>query len=433
MNCSSLENKRYLTKKILFFLFCFFVFGLIDFNICFANTITIFPHKYLPSVFLLVDKQKQMLYVANYKNGTIKFIKREPCSTGAIKGDKTSHGDKKTPEGIYFFRKKINNPPDFLLYGNLAFPLNYPNPIDKLLHKNGDGIWLHGRGKKLVPYDTKGCIAIKNNPLKVIGNYIKLNFTPILIASKIKIRDPSPDQLKDLEKIRKIIEDWINAWKDKNDSYFKYYDKIAFSITSNTPFDKFIKQKRHYFKKYKWIDIFVPKIYILTGPYYIVSYFYEMFRCPYFKSTGIKRVYLMQKENEYKIVASEWIYSNINLDNEYLKLHTAKINSFLKKWKNAWENKDIEKFLSFYDKHATQNNLSAKESIYYHKQRLWRNIQKISVELQNINISIDPSGFKVKFLQKYRADHYQDIGIKTLIIYPYKGSYKIQKEIWRPL
>ncbi len=40
-------------------------------------------------------------------------------------------------------------------------------------------------GKKLVPYDTKGCIAIKTSTLKKLGAFIKPHLTPILIGSKV--------------------------------------------------------------------------------------------------------------------------------------------------------------------------------------------------------------------------------------------------------
>lgn len=125
MNYSVLEN-NITYKKIVSFLF--FLFVLIISRCGFSQTITIFPHEYLPPFFILVDKQKQTLYMTKYKDFTIYFQKREPCSTGANKGDKLRQGDEKTPEGIYFFSKKIKNPPNPILYGSLAFPLNYPNP-----------------------------------------------------------------------------------------------------------------------------------------------------------------------------------------------------------------------------------------------------------------------------------------------------------------
>lgn len=116
-------------------------------NNAISQPITIIPHKYLPKHFFVVDKNKQRLYLIEY-NGTINIITTVPCSTGANNGDKFSQGDEKTPEGIYFLTKKIHRPLDFVLYGNLAYATDYPNPIDKLFDKDGGGIWLHGRGKK---------------------------------------------------------------------------------------------------------------------------------------------------------------------------------------------------------------------------------------------------------------------------------------------
>lgn len=141
----------------------------------------------------------------------------------------------------------------------------------------------------------------------------------------------------------------------------------------------------------------------------------------------------MKKGKEYKIVATEWIPGNINLDDEYIKYHNKKINLFLDEWKKAWEEKDIEKYISFYADDARQKTLSSKESIIKHKQKIWNNIKKISVQLQDVKIEVIPKGFEVRFLQRYSADTYKDIGIKTIILYPYKRSYKILKEVWHPL
>ena len=116
-------------------------------------------HKYGPDEFLAINKKQQRLFM---------FEQRSPlalkdqffCSTGAIEGDKLSEGDKRTPEGVYFVQRRLDSGLDYQLYGNLAFPLDYPNPVDRLKGKTGHGIWIHGRGHDLVPRETQGCMAL---------------------------------------------------------------------------------------------------------------------------------------------------------------------------------------------------------------------------------------------------------------------------------
>ena len=55
---------------------------------------------------VLVDKSRQRLYLYLYHpEGKVELIRSFPCSTGRSEGDKLKEGDRRTPEGIYFFTK----------------------------------------------------------------------------------------------------------------------------------------------------------------------------------------------------------------------------------------------------------------------------------------------------------------------------------------
>ena len=113
--------------------------------------------KGVPGVVLVVDKSQQKLFVYDgEKRGLLREI---VCTTGQAKGDKLVEGDLRTPEGVYFIERRIENGLDFELYGGQALVLNFPNPVDKAAQKTGYGIWIHGRGRLIVPRDTRGCVA----------------------------------------------------------------------------------------------------------------------------------------------------------------------------------------------------------------------------------------------------------------------------------
>ena len=94
---------------------------------------------------------------------------------------------------------KINRPLDWDLYGNIAYSLNYPNPIDRINGKTGGGIWLHGRGKTFVPRDTRGCVALKVPDMRDVAGEA-LYGTPVVIASGVEwVQEPGDNEVEALE------------------------------------------------------------------------------------------------------------------------------------------------------------------------------------------------------------------------------------------
>ena len=92
-----------------------------------------------PELFLGIDKEAQTFYMFG-KKSPLEVVRKLTCATGRAQGDKTREGDKRTPEGVYFVEEKVPGKLDFELYGNYAFSLNFPNPVDRLKGKTGQGI-----------------------------------------------------------------------------------------------------------------------------------------------------------------------------------------------------------------------------------------------------------------------------------------------------
>ncbi|MBI1987567.1 MAG: L,D-transpeptidase family protein [Nitrospinae bacterium] len=136
---------------------------------------------------LLVEKRDQRLRLYKCQNANCQVVKSYRCSTGQKEGDKRRVGDRRTPEGVYFlvdFKRDKDLAPE---YGAGAFPLDYPNPIDRGKGKDGNGIWLHGTNKVNLPStDTKGCVVVSNNDLLDLSRYIRLRETPTVIKDKYR-------------------------------------------------------------------------------------------------------------------------------------------------------------------------------------------------------------------------------------------------------
>lgn len=141
------------------------------------------PDTALDKSLVLVDKGKREFFYLE-KNGEKIIRLHYPSIHGEIEGDKQVEGDLKTPEGVYFVRGKIQVPLDFEMYGNHAYALNYPNPIDRLRGKTGGGIWIHSKGDPIKGQFTQGCVAIDLANIKKLDEYLKPD-TPVLIAQGI--------------------------------------------------------------------------------------------------------------------------------------------------------------------------------------------------------------------------------------------------------
>ncbi len=94
--------------------------------------------------------------------------------TGANGGRKMSAGDKKTPLGLYYIVERKDQQSLAKIYGPLAYVLSYPNADDRANKRTGEGIWIHGTTDDTVPFQTKGCIELRNSNLKklaaIVGN-----------------------------------------------------------------------------------------------------------------------------------------------------------------------------------------------------------------------------------------------------------------------
>jgi murein L,D-transpeptidase YafK len=124
----------------------------------------------------LVDKTERHLQVYERKGETIEKILDFPSDMGKALGNKSKRDDFRTPEGIYFFEKKLNQPEiPYNLYGELAFTTDYPNVFDRRDSKTGSGIWLHAVPDTVpLTRGSRGCVVVRNEVIRKLKEYIKL-------------------------------------------------------------------------------------------------------------------------------------------------------------------------------------------------------------------------------------------------------------------
>lgn len=143
---------------------------------------------------VVVDAQKSRLYLLAQRNdgsgiGRLQVVFDAYVSIGNKGIGKWREGDTKTPTGVYFVQKHMN---DFMLpdlYGSGALTLDYPNPLDKQQQRTGSGIWLHGSPSEQYarpPKATDGCVVLANDDMLQLVKLGVRAGTPVLIVEQLK-------------------------------------------------------------------------------------------------------------------------------------------------------------------------------------------------------------------------------------------------------
>ena len=278
---------------------------------CLANFVApwetaIIGHDNSPPRLIAVDKKRQHIFVYE-RNSPIRLVTSYLCTTGQAPGDKIREGDLKTPEGVYFIVQHLTSGLDFEMYGKEAYPLNYPNPVDKLRRKTGYGIWIHGRGYDIAPLQTQGCVALNNPDLSTLGNYIAMGMPVVLSNTLRHTENPAPEIAVTVATLEKLVKGWAKAWAGRSSTLFDYYNQDAYSIATE-PFSAFRKQKERLFKSLPWIKTTVSDIQVLQGPGYWVTWFHQDYEAPNLATKGVRRLYWEESpEGKFKIIGMEWV------------------------------------------------------------------------------------------------------------------------------
>ncbi len=387
-------------------------------------------HAYGPERIVAVDKSSQTLIMLERKS-PLHEVRRFPCTTGQSVGDKLVEGDLRTPEGVYFVGPKIKRKLDWGLYGNLAYSLNYPNPIDRINGKTGGGIWIHGRGKEFVPRDTLGCVALKVPDMRDVAQEIAYG-TPVVIASELAWTQEPGESDPTAKLLADELQAWASDWEKRGDDFFSHYDKALMNLSEGRSFDSFIRHKKGIFAAKPWIHVMVDNIRAIPGPDYWVTWFDQYYRAPGIVSNTGKRFYWKQDLKGIGVSLAEYVPATEDLGSKYLAAKSAEVQTVIEAWKNAWLAMDIDAYGRLYSASAVQGNRRGASRIADYKKTLWAKTAPVKVTIDDLKVSSHPRGLQVAFLQTFEdAGGYSDTGLKTMILTPDGGSWKIESEQWR--
>ncbi|MCG6889033.1 MAG: L,D-transpeptidase family protein [Gammaproteobacteria bacterium] len=218
---------------------------------------------------ILVDQQSSRVYVYRNQGGDLQ-LETDYFITIGLKGyGKEKRGDQKTPIGIYHVTRHIDGSelPD--LYGEGAFPLNYPNPWDIRKQRTGGGIWLHGTPSYTYnrsPWASDGCIVVSNPDFLHISNFIKPGIsTPVIIAEQVNWISREQWQAQ-RQQVLQLLSSWIFDWESlDHDRYSSHYSRTELDAYGRN-FKEWEGHKRWVNRNRTWVEIEYSKLNVFNYP-----------------------------------------------------------------------------------------------------------------------------------------------------------------------
>ncbi len=112
---------------------------------------------------------------------------------------------------------------------------------------------------------------------------------------------------------------------------------------------------------------------------------------------------------------------------------TAAVLGFLKEWKSAWEQKDLDRYRRLYSTNLHQGNKDYRKFVKS-KKNFFQKYRTIRVETDQVDIKEGTDRISVKFQQVFEGDDYRDKGWKSMVLARDKvKGFKIIQEDWSPV
>lgn len=255
---------------------------------------------------IVVDATRSRLYLYENAGGAPKLVTDYYITQGKLGAEKVREGDKKTPIGVY---QVVGNLPreklgDF--YGSGAFPINYPNDLDKRLGRNGHGIWLHGTPSDTYsrpPKASDGCVVLANPDLDSLAPHLQVGLTPVIISQNIEWLTLDEWQ-QERKSLLGAFDSWRKDWESRDgDRYANNYSH-KFN-TDGADYAAWTDQKRKVNAGKEWISVNADKLTVFRYPGredMAVVTFRQDYKSNNLNNTMMKRQYWQKEDGRWKII-----------------------------------------------------------------------------------------------------------------------------------
>ena len=378
---------------------------------------------------ILVDKSSGTLHTVTAEGNNITFGETYPIIYGSNQGDKQVSGDNKTPEGVYYITNWTSG--DWLvkrygnyakIYGSGAFPINYPNLVDKIRKKTGHGIWIHGRDPIGGKDTTQGCVALHNEDLMSLYSFAKVK-DPVIIADKaLYLTKDRYDEL--YKELFGAFDGFIDSWRYSDFNTFQGYIHGDFKGQGKSA-SGYLSSKKYLMERFKdkVITNEDTKIFIKDENNFLVDT--RQFYCAQnITSYSNKRYYFVKDGSNVKLLGEEAFSLPFG---DVIKSATE---TFVADWAEAWRSADIDKYITFYSD-KFKNGRMNKDAWHQYKKNVFEKAGTINLEISNISWDEANNIYRVSFNQKYSGGAVSDEDIKTLVFEGCPGNFKIISETWK--
>ena len=254
---------------------------------------------------IVVDARRARVFVYENVDGAPRLLRDYYSTIGKQGSGKEREGDKKTPVGAYFVTSHIAGKklPDF--YGWGAFPLNYPNELDRRLGRTGYGIWIHGVPRHTYarsPLASDGCVVLANPEIEELAFYVQPGVTPVVITEDVEWL-PADAWRAQSEKFSEVLEQWRRDWESRDvERYLGHYARTF--RADGLDYTAWAAHKRRVTSAKKWIKVNLESISVLRSPGPLpamVATFDQDYRSSTISQRSRKRQYWIREDGRWKI------------------------------------------------------------------------------------------------------------------------------------
>jgi murein L,D-transpeptidase YafK len=389
-----------------------------------------------------VDKKNQKLYVFKRNYSSFSKVYETTCSTGKNQGGKQVSGDAKTPNGIFFATKILNNPGPPETYGTLAFPLDYPTVMDKKAGRNGRNIWIHGTTKPLIPFQSNGCVVLIDKDIHQLSKYIALNKTPIIIDETINwVPQNQVFQVKN--ELENLLAAWNRAYFEGNmkgiDALYleghQIKDKKREQLLNRLSSIKNLNQ--HFFLEPRDVAILHQN----NNAVIVFDQITEINKDSSFEGSFFK-LNLQKVNNKWFIIdepgagdsVSSISKANVSLDRQPPLTHETEtlsskdaVRKVVSKWAESWKSGNMTAYKACYASNFHNQGMNLNDWVS-HKINVREKSGNISIRISNLNITVKNNLAIATFTQHYSSKILKSNAAKRLELRKMNGEWKIYRE-----
>jgi len=393
-----------------------------------------------PVHIIVVEKVPQKLHLYRYYKKTT-LVRTYPCATGENPGNKLVEGDRRTPEGVYFFIKVFRDS-KVTIFGKQAWHMNYPNPVDRLQGRKGNGIYIHGTNKPLLPRSTKGCIALRQKDLDHLSRHIRIYWTPVVVTKRLAAK-PRFDDPSLCRRLKGLMTVHGHAFVGLTGTV---------SPANHTP-DHLRRDLRPLYasqaqrlspSKVKAAHFGI----IRSGPQAVAWFFQKLTLKGGRRVDVARRLTYLDRPGRAGPLASEWRPSDRRLlaalrppparvatrpsPPAPLPADVARrqqaIVTLVQHWRQAWQSKDLPNYIACYDRSFLAQGKNRAQWKQY-KAGLNRRYKFIRVKVSRLRVDLMGTDWAVAtFRQSYRSNYFHSSSVKTLALVKRDGQWRIWRE-----